>query len=360
MKSLSRNKIAGISGILISLIVYGCQEPPVTILDAARANLNKAAQIGALRYSEKHYREAEKLMKSGWMEMAYQNGKFLPFRKYQKADSLLSLASKTALATITEVDSIIRQLNTLSRAELGQIKTELSSWRNSLDGSLVIFDAERYWSLADISSRISEQLINQGEYEEARRENAKSRYHLTMLSSSVADYTSDTAQKIGVWRRWVKETIDETKSRKCHALIVDKMAHKMYLIKSGDLIKTYDCELGYNSAQQKLFAGDGATPEGRYYVTQVKINGNSKFYKALLINYPNENDRRRFAQNKAKGIISSRAGIGRLIEIHGNGGRNEDWTDGCVAVTNHEMDEIVALVGVGMPVTIVRRSDRWP
>jgi len=86
----------------------------------------------------------------------------------------------------------------------------------------------------------------------------------------------------------------------------------------------------------------------------------TRYYKALMINYPNERDRQIFAQNKSRGVISKRARIGGLIEIHGEGGRNDDWTEGCIALTNREMDQIMQYATVGTPVTIVRRSDRWP
>jgi L,D-peptidoglycan transpeptidase YkuD (ErfK/YbiS/YcfS/YnhG family) len=342
------------------MMIAGCENAPTGLLDKAKKDIETASKSGALRYSEKRYREAEKLMKAGWMEMAFQNGRFAPFRRYHKADSLLNLACLTALSAAAETDSIISNLKSISLAELTDLKEDLANYRNSLDGSLVIMQAEKYWTFADQSTQIGERLVRKEEYEEARKQFAKARYHLSWLSSTIDEFVEDTAQKTKVWRNWVQETIAETQSKNCHGIIVDKMAHKTYLINAGKLVKTYNCELGYNSSQQKLFAGDGATPEGRYYVTQVKVNGNSKYHKALLINYPNDTDRRRFAQNKAKGIISSRAGIGRLIEIHGEGGRNEDWTEGCVALTNHAMDEIVAAVGVGTPVTIVRRSDIWP
>lgn len=342
------------------IIVGGCEKAPTWRLDKAKKDLENASKAGSLRYSENRYREAEKIMKAGWMEMAYQNGKIALFRNYHKADSLLALASDIAIKAAAETDSIKNHLDSLSRIELTQLKQELIEYNNSLNGSLVIRQAIKYWTFAQQSTQIGEQLAQKGEYEEARKEFAKARYHLGWLSSAIDEYVDDTASKIKVWRNWVRETLDETESKNCHGLIVDKMAHKAYLIHAGKLVKTYNCELGYNSAQQKLFAGDGATPEGRYYVTQVKLNGQSKYYKALLINYPNDTDKRRFAQNKARGIISSRAGIGRLIEVHGEGGRNEDWTEGCVAVTNRAMDEIVEKVGVGAPVTIVRRSDIWP
>ena len=346
--------------IILGLSLSGCQEPPTARFNDAKGNLEKAMKVGALRYSETGYREAERIFKAGWMEMAHQNGKLAPLRNYHKADSLLSIASQRALETMAQTQTIIRDLDSLARFELEWLSGELSQWRNSLDGSLVIFEAEQNWSRAELYARTSEQLIGQGEYNAARDELTKARNALMRLAEIISEYGDDAAQKIGVWRRWVRETLDESKTRSCHALIVDKYIHKAYLIKDGGIIKTYGCELGWNSALQKLFAGDGATPEGRYYVTQIKGNGFSKFYKALMINYPNENDRRRFTQNKAKGIISSRAKIGRLIEIHGTGGKREDWTDGCVALTNGAMDDIMKIAFIGMPVTIVRKSDRWP
>jgi murein L,D-transpeptidase YafK len=139
---------------------------------------------------------------------------------------------------------------------------------------------------------------------------------------------------------------------------VDKSAHKAYLVKGGTVLKTYRCDLGWNSAEQKYFQGDGATPEGKYQITAVKHR--SKYHKALLINYPNESDKKRFAENKRKGVISRYARIGALIEIHGGGGRDQDWTDGCIALTDRDMDNLLAYVSVGTAVTIVRRSDTWP
>ena len=84
----------------------------------------------------------------------------------------------------------------------------------------------------------------------------------------------------------------------------------------------------------------------------------TKFNKALLINYPNDEDRMRFALGRRRGTISRGAGIGNLIEIHGDGGEGRDWTDGCVALTNEDMDRLFAHVRVGTPVTIVGTYER--
>jgi L,D-peptidoglycan transpeptidase YkuD (ErfK/YbiS/YcfS/YnhG family) len=335
-----------------------CQDPPISRMDGAKAALKKAADTGALRYAEPQYRSAEKILHDGWMEMAHQNGRLAPFRNYHRADSLLALAAQKARETQQSTIETINNLDSLARSQRRDLYDELLTWRRSLDGTLEDFQAERYYGAAEFALHQADDLIRKMEYEAAWRTLQKGRVELRHLENSVAEYSDDETQKKGVWRAWVRETLERSRSGGTYAVIIDKSAHKTYLVKSGELARTYDCELGYNSARQKLFAGDGATPEGTYRVTNVKHN--SKFHRALLINYPNQTDLRRLRENKTKGIISRYARAGALIEIHGEGGKNRDWTDGCVALANNDIDHLMQFVTVGTPVTIVRKSDRWP
>ncbi len=119
------------------------------------------------------------------------------------------------------------------------------------------------------------------------------------------------------------------------------------------MIRQFTAEFGKNWMGHKRTGGDKATPEGIYRVTQKKEGGRTIYYKALLINYPNDEDRKQFAQDKRKGLIPARAGIGGLIEIHGGGGKGIDWTDGCIALRNDDMDALYRLVAAGTPVVIV-------
>lgn len=327
-------------------------------LDGAKSALKQAADAGAIRYAEGEYRTAEDLVKNGWLELAHQKGRLAPFRNYHDADSLLSLAARTARDAQKLTLETIQNLDSISRAERSDLNDELHTWRESLDGALENFQAERHWTSAEFALNQADNLIRKQEYDEARKTIQKGRNELRNMESAVAEYANDEAQKIGVWRRWVRETLDQSRSGGTYALIIDKSAHKAHLVKGGDLVRSYRCELGYNSARQKLFAGDGATPEGTYYVTKVKVS--SKFHHALLINFPNQMDLRRLRDNKARGIISRYARAGALIEIHGQGGKNRDWTDGCVAISDHDIDHLMQFASVGMPVTIVRRSDIWP
>jgi len=158
---------------------------------------------------------------------------------------------------------------------------------------------------------------------------------------------------INKWQRMAKETVAESKNRDVSVIIVNKSKRLLVLYKSGVPLKTYNAGLGRNGSLDKLRAGDNSTPEGKYRV--IKKISVSRYHKALLINYPNEEDRRNFIRAKKKGLIPSGARIGGLIEIHGGG--KDSMTYGCIAMDNNAIDDIFSLVPVGTKVTIVGAVD---
>ena len=91
----------------------------------------------------------------------------------------------------------------------------------------------------------------------------------------------------------------------------------------------------------------------KYRVVKKKDRGQSRYHRALLLDYPNAADRERFAAAQRRGEIPRGARIGGLIEIHGEGGRGQNWTEGCVALSNRDMDDLFRRVGTGTRVTIV-------
>ncbi len=169
-------------------------------------------------------------------------------------------------------------------------------------------------------------------------------------ASVVVARFSDPAA-IGKWRRMMDETIGWSRRTGAPAIVVSKEAHQLTLYDNGRAVRSYRIDLGSNSVRDKLYAGDNATPEGRYRITAKLVN--SGYYKGLLLNYPNEEDRAQFDRMRRAGELSARAHIGGDIEIHGEGGRGKDWTRGCVAMQNRDMDDLYAKVGVGTPVTII-------
>jgi len=96
-----------------------------------------------------------------------------------------------------------------------------------------------------------------------------------------------------------------------------------------------------------------ATPEGMYKIIKKLEKSKTKYFKALLLDYPNETDTKEFRQEIVNGTLPKTSRIGGLIEIHGSGGRGIDWTEGCIALTDPEMDLIYKIARIGTPVTIV-------
>jgi murein L,D-transpeptidase YafK len=138
---------------------------------------------------------------------------------------------------------------------------------------------------------------------------------------------------------------------KADRIEVHKAEHTMNLLRDGKVLKSYKVALSTVPVGAKEREGDHKVPEGLYIVD--RKNAHSQFHLALHINYPNTADRERARKLGVK--------PGGDIEIHGLGAkfgwvgaahRQVDWTDGCIAVTNPEIEEIYPLVDVGTAVVI--------
>jgi L,D-peptidoglycan transpeptidase YkuD (ErfK/YbiS/YcfS/YnhG family) len=163
----------------------------------------------------------------------------------------------------------------------------------------------------------------------------------------------DDPRHLELWRSWIRQAIETSRMTGGTSFVVVKERHLLQVYKAGRLVRATPVDLGANSINQKSHAGDRTTPEGLYRITKKKGYGQSKYGLALLLDYPNAEDRRRFSEAKARGQITKRTGIGGLIEIHGEGGRGVDWTDGCIAPDNRDMEVLFREGGVGTMVAIV-------
>ncbi|MEQ9692818.1 L,D-transpeptidase family protein [Shimia sp. SDUM112013] len=129
-------------------------------------------------------------------------------------------------------------------------------------------------------------------------------------------------------------------------VLIYKENRTMYLMHHDSVLKKYDVGLGFAPVGHKKVEGDGKTPEGNYFID--RRNPNSEFHLSIGISYPNSADRA-YAHSLGKSP-------GGDIFIHGrpkkyqNGKR--DWTAGCVAVTDKEMEDVYAMVRNGTLVSI--------
>ena len=130
------------------------------------------------------------------------------------------------------------------------------------------------------------------------------------------------------------------------SVYVLKSERKLHLLSGNEIVRSYDLELGFAPEGHKQFEGDGKTPEGTYYID--RRNPNSRFHLSIGISYPNR-------QDYAYALSQGRSPGGDIF-IHGTPKGeigNDDWTAGCIAVSNHDIEEIWRLVSVGTPIFLM-------
>jgi murein L,D-transpeptidase YafK len=152
-----------------------------------------------------------------------------------------------------------------------------------------------------------------------------------------------------LWANWPMEALPE--GTRADLVVVRKGERELALYSGSVLIRSYHVSLGHHPEGAKAQQGDGRTPEGEYRLDYRNLN--SGFHRALHVSYPNAKDQ---AVARSHGVDP-----GGMVMIHGiknhlgwigRAHRWIDWTDGCIAVTNPEIEEIVRVVPDGTPVRI--------
>ncbi len=140
--------------------------------------------------------------------------------------------------------------------------------------------------------------------------------------------------------------------REIDYILVEKQKHKMTVFSKEKKVKTYPIALGFSPHGHKIREGDGKTPEGVYYITHK--NHNSIFHLSLKLSYPSPYD---LHSAKSKGLNPGSDimihGLGRNFKSRGKWHVMKDWTLGCIAVTNDEIEEIFRTAQIGTKVEIL-------
>ncbi len=135
-------------------------------------------------------------------------------------------------------------------------------------------------------------------------------------------------------------------------VIVYKSHYQMVLMKKNEIVKTYWIALSDRPIGHKQYEGDRRTPEGEYVLDYIKERSN--YYKAFHISYPNKQDieNARRLGNKPGGMIMVHGQPPSRGEYQETVQRT-DWTNGCIALLNPEIDEFISLVDIGTKITIL-------
>lgn len=339
--------------LIILLLIHFVPKPPLGEIEYARLTLSQAETNNASTYSKKLYNEARTLYDSALIEWKKENKKFIYFRNYRNVSKYAELSGKKA-----------EEAMHISKTSVTNLKIKLKQKIDSLNELEAQIDKyfTTYPLLSEIRNRISKGKIllkeselsyKRGDYLQSNRKLTDAEYLLTSSYENATNDLKEYFKSYPVWRNLVDKTISESRENKCYSIIVDKYSRKCYVYLSGVKKYEYDVELGRNWVGDKKVKGDKATPEGMYKIVRKFGSNKTKYYKALLLNYPNEKDLQEFQNRIAKGTLPRSAKIGGLIEIHGNGGKGVDWTEGCIALTDSEMEVVYRIAQEGTRVTIV-------
>jgi hypothetical protein len=339
--------------LLVILLFRLAPDSPVHYITNAREKISEAGTKNADKYSPALYREAVTLFDSAMKVWNDENSGFFYSRNFERVRLFAEMSADKASEAI--IYSEINRADLKRRLEY-RIDT-LNFLRRTIDR---LFDdyplntaIRNNISRGEILLRETEIEFNAGEYVRADLKAVESKKLLLGSYNAAMETLNEYFRDFPQWERWVKKTIGDSRRDKNYAVVVDKFARKCYLYNKGVMKHRFNIELGVNWVGDKRLQGDKATPEGLYRITKKIDRPETRYHKALLIDYPNQDDKERFRRAVSSGSLPKSAQIGGLIEIHGNGGRGTDWTDGCIALTNAEMDIIYNLLKVGTPVVIV-------
>jgi len=339
--------------IIYVVLILTMDKPPIAEFKSCQDILSKAKKVNADVYSPVYYNNAEKKYQAALTEWKIQNEKVFFNRNYSKSRELILTAILKAQVANTSSGPNKNSLKMKYLKEIELLKRKLDNYHDVFIHFPLKVSVRKNYEFGKLSLEQGLNAFGKGDIMLATKRLNEGKMRISIADKDVNILLKEYFSDFSKWQNQFAATIRLSAQNNSYAFIVDKIKHKGYLYYCGKLNKEYDVEFGRNWIGDKHYAGDKATPEGMYKITKKKANGASGYHKALLINYPNESDYATFNNRKRQGLISKNSHIGGLIEVHGNGGKGDDWTAGCVALSDKDIDELFSRVSVGTPVTIV-------
>lgn len=350
------------TGIFLILIGVGTAillnpQPPHQAIESTRLALSDARGKGADRYHKKEYDKACRLYEKAMSEWKQENDRWFLLRDYKRVASLADSAACMA-----------KEAGSNSQREHQNVKRKLEVGFGELKGKAKTFDTN--FSTLPLPVRIKDKhakgklllheteiAMDKGDYKTGDVKFAAAAKNVEEALQYARNHVEKYFLQLPVWQKELNEIVEYSRRKKTSVIVVEKFPPRCDVYNNGKKIYTFKAEFGKNWMGDKQCEGDYATPEGNYKITKVLKGGSSKYYKALLLDYPNESDRIRFKQLKKEGRLPASARIGNLIEVHGGGGRGGNWTNGCVALENTDMDKLFRYAGKNTRVLIIGASE---
>lgn len=336
-----------------SVIIYLRKETPLEYLNAARDKISAAEKKKSLAYAKVPFQQARIYYDSAMHYWQSENVKWFFQRDFQKAIASAEKSSKYADEALSRAKKSTKEIESILARQIEDLNKTVSHYNATYKKVPLSSSQTKEWTRGRI-------LLEEGILAYKNKEFLKAVEKLdsaAVLIHKVYEYPQNLMEsyfdKLAKWQDQEEDLIKASRKHKNTCLVVDKYNRILKVYKNGQLHTTYEVDLGPNWIGDKSHQGDKATPEGHYKILKKKDGKDTKYYKALLLDYPNEDDKEEFEEKKKEGLIKATAKIGGLIEIHGNGGKGADWTEGCVALRDKDMDKLFSLCRPGTEVLIV-------
>jgi hypothetical protein len=343
-----------IMGSVVVLFTVRRDPEPTSGLLGAEQYLNLARLSRADLDAPTTYEQAVRTVRDARSAMMLQFGKPAFLRNYGETRRLILEGSKLTARALEESRTEVASRESRLQEEISQIRSEASEVR-----ALLLRLPPRYQRalrhVVSAESRITaaEAKLSSRESRDALESMGMARAEVSLALRDVRGLLVDFLARRSEWNSDLQGTLDWSKRTGGTAFIVDKLNHKGHLVRGGRSVESFALELGPGWLDRKIREGDRATPEGCYRIVRKKGDGQTRYHKAMLLDYPNDEDLQRFRRLRSNGMVSRGARIGGLIEIHGDGGKGEDWTFGCISLRDRDMDRLYGNLAIGSPVTII-------
>jgi hypothetical protein len=339
-----------LAGAVLAGGVWWLADPvPEAGIDRARRALTDARRERAEEFAPVEFAEATAAWDRVLSLVRTESGTIAPLRSFDsvraQVDVTVESARRARARAARVADSLETRLSGLGRDADGQ----LARLERAADHYPISYVDRDALSLAREYRAHREGAARNGRLILAVQLAEKQATTVGRIQAGFEERLRPVVSQVPEWRASVRRL--KAAAGRDPVVVVDKAARTLYVHRAGRT-DSFRVEFGRNWLGPKKMEGDDATPEGEYRVVRRLGRGDTRYHRALLINYPNESDRVRFERARAAGTIPRGARIGGSIELHGSGGRQVDWTDGCVALTNRDMERVFAMVPIGSRVLI--------
>jgi len=345
--------LAGIIYLLVLLFRAMVPEPPLLEIEQARVAIAAARDHNSVIYSPKTFREARSYYDSAMISWRSENERFILFRDYEKARAFAAIANKKAIEATKTTIAKSNSLKTNLEGEIRRLNGEITSFEKIFQSMPIPQDIRKKHARGKLLLKEAEIDFKKENYVSGNVKITEANEYISNAYSLARKNLEEYFKDYSKWQDWAVSTITDSRRTGAYAIVIEKIPPRLHLYQGGKKKYTFDAEFGSNWIGDKKRRGDLATPEGEYKVTKKLSRGATKYHKALMINFPNKQDIEEFNSRLKNGQIPEDSRIGDLIEIHGDGGRGGNWTQGCVALKNDDMDVLFKYVSIGTPVTII-------